>query len=141
MSITPQPSMQHSRRAARRRFETLDPTSGCWPRPPFPAPLLGMDYRLLDRAAGAWLRIVADRILDGHENLNVLLAPEPVMQVRERFTLPEAALPLVTAAGCFTLGSLRYRQAGASISSLFARPELLQVARLDQAALLLGEPE
>jgi hypothetical protein len=141
MSIKPQPPTQPSRRAARRRFETLDPVSGCWPSPPFPAPLLGVDYRLLDRAAGAWLRIVADLILDGHDNLNALLAPEPAMQVRERFALPEEATPVVTAAGCFTLGSLRSRQAGASISSLFARQTILQVARLDQAALLLGEPE
>ena len=139
MSTQPQSPQPHSRRAARRRLETRDPVSGCWPNPPFPPPLLGVDYRLVDRAAGAWLRIVADRVLDGGQDLNALFTPEPVTDVRERLALPEAAMPVITAAGCFTLGSLRSRQAGASLSSLFALPLILQIARLDQAALLLGE--
>jgi hypothetical protein len=138
MSTEPQPTQPSSRRTGVRRFETLDPVRGCWPGAPFPPPLLGVDHRLLDRAAGAWLRILADLVLDG-ENLNALFAPEPASDVRERFALPEEVLPVITAAGCFTLGSLRSRRAGASISSLFALPVILQVARLDQAALLLGE--
>ena len=139
MSTKPQPPAQPARRTARRRFETLDPVGGCWPSPPFPAPLLGVDHRLVDRAAGAWLRIAADLVLDRGENLNILFAPEPVEQVRERFALPEEAAAVITAAGGFTLGSLRARQAGAGLSSLFALPVILQIARLDQAALLLGE--
>jgi hypothetical protein len=139
MSTEPQPTQQPARHTSGRRFETLDPVRACWPGAPFPAPLLGADYRLLDGAAGAWLRIAADLVLDGEENLNILFAPGPVTQVRARFGLPEQALPLIPAAGLFTLGSLRTRQAGASISSLFALPTILQIARLDQAALLLGD--
>jgi hypothetical protein len=139
MSTKPQQTPPPARRTARPRFETPDPVSGCWPSAPFPPPLLAVDHRLVDRAAGAWLRIVADLVLDAGENLNALFAQDPVRGVRERFALPEEALPVITAAGCFTLGSLRARQAGASLSSLFALPAILQIARLDQAALLLGE--
>lgn len=139
MSTEPQPTRQPAHRTEGWRFETLDPVRGCWPGAPFPPPLLGVDYRLLDRAAGAWLRIVADLVLDGEQNLNALFAPGPVMQVHARFELPEQALQLIPAAGCYALGSLRARQTGASMSSLFALPAILQVARLDQAALLLGD--
>ena len=141
MNMEPPPTSQPSapaRRAVRQRFETLDPVrGGCWPPAPFPPPLLGLDHRLLDKAAGHWLRQMADLILDG-EDLNVLFAAEPVEATCDYLSLSPEYLRVVFAAGCFTLGSLRAGKTGASLSAIFARQSIMQVARLDHAALQLG---
>ena len=131
-----------ARPASEARFESLDPASGQWPGFPFPPPLMGMDYRPVDRAAAHWLRAVADLVHGGETNLNTLFASGPVTATCEQFDLPEAGTHVVPAAGLYTLGSLHAAKAeqaaGASLSALFAAPSIVQIARLHYAALQLG---
>jgi len=139
MSTEPQPTSQLPDRASTTmQFESPDPVSAQWPGFPFPPPLLGIDYRTVDRAAGRWLRAVADLVHSGEENLNILFDHSPVTETCTELDLPAAALRVVPAAGLYALGSLHAgppeKAVGASLSALFAAPSLVQIVRLRAAA-------
>jgi hypothetical protein len=145
MTIEPRPTSQlpvPPRPASPERFESLDPVQGQWPGFPFPPPLMGLDYRAVDRAAAHWLRAVADLVHGGEMNLNTLFALGPVKATCDELDLPDAGMHVVPAAGLYTLGSLHAAKAGqaagASLSALFAAPSIVQIARLHHAALQLG---
>jgi hypothetical protein len=142
MSFEPQPTSQlpdPAQRASAREFESLDPLRGHWHGAPFPPPLLGLPYQLVDKAAAHWLRSVGELIHSGEECLNTLFAPDLIHEACEHFKLPAQALIVVPYAGSYTLGSLHAGKAGASFSALFAAPDIIQISRLAHAALRLDE--
>jgi len=142
MNTEPQPTSQlpePARRANSRRFETVDPLRAHWPGDPFPPPLLGLPYQLVDTAAAHWLRSVGELVHCGEESLNALFAPDLIREACEHFALPEQAQTVVPFAGSYTLGSLHAGKAGASISALFAAPSIIHISRLAHAALRLDE--
>ena len=145
MTIEPRPTSQlpdSTGRTASTHFESLDPLQGQWPGFPFPPPLQGLPFRVVDQASAHWLRAVADLVHSGEMNLNTLFALGPVKATCDAFDLPDAGMHVVPAAGLYTLGSLHVgtagQAAGASISALFAAPSIVQIARLRHAALQLG---
>jgi hypothetical protein len=142
MSSEPQPTSQlpdPARRTNEQAFESLDPLRAHWPGAPFPPPLLGLPYQVVDVAAAHWLRSVGELIHSGEECLNTLFAPDVIQEACARYALPEQAVIVVPFAGCYTLGSLHTGKAGASISSLFAAPDIIHISRLAHAALRLDQ--
>jgi hypothetical protein len=141
MSTEPKPTSQlpEPDRTNSRRFESADPLRAHWPGAPFPPPLLGLPYQLVDQAAAHWLRRVGESVHSGEECLNNLFAPGPIRESCARFALPDQALMVVPFAGCYTLGSLHAGKAGASMSTLFAAPSIIHISRLAHAALRLEQ--
>jgi hypothetical protein len=135
----PQPTSQLPAlaRKSAKHFESLDPVRGAWPGFPFPPPLMGIDFNIVDKAAALHLSTVADLVHSGEMSLNSLFAQEPVDQACTSLRLPPAGLRVVPAAALYTLGTLHGGRAGASLSALFAAPSIIQIARLRHAALQL----
>lgn len=79
-----------------------------------------------------------DLLYDGEQSLNALFSPTLIAEACRRFALPEHGLTVVPCAGMYALGTLRAKNAGASLSTLFAAPSILQIARLNHAAVHLG---
>jgi hypothetical protein len=142
MSTEPQPTSrlpEPVRRTSSRTFEAVDPLRAHWPGAPFPPPLLGLPYQLVDKAAAHWLRAVGELVHSGEECLNTLFAPDLIQEACEHFALPSQAQIVVPFAGCYTLGSLHAGKAGASMSALFAAPSIIHISRLAHAALRLDQ--
>lgn len=141
MTTDPHPTSQlpdPPQRETSRHFDTLDPVRAHWPGAPFPPPLLGLPYQVVDLAAAHWLTAVHDLVHGGEQSLNALFAESTLAEACRAFALPEEGLRVIPIAGAYTLGTLRSKDAGASLSSLFGAPSIIQISRLNHAAAQLG---